>query len=441
MVMLGAGQTALGQDGSAWPGWRGPLATGEAPAADPPIRWSESENIRWKIELPGHGSGTPLVWNDRVFVTTALSVGASEGGGGFFQGLKRRFMGTVGADEIHQYVILAIDRRDGQVVWQQVAREEAPHESRHRTGSWAAPSPVTDGDVLCAFFGSRGLYCYDMHGQLLWDRDFGDMHIRMGFGEGASPALHDDTIVVVWDHEGQSFIAAHDKRTGEERWRSDRDEITSWATPLIVEHDGRAQVVTSGTNRVRSYDLETGALVWNGPGATLNAIPSPVSADGVVYLTSGYRSNELYAVDLDAARGDITDTDAVVWSRDKDTPYVPSPLLHDDVLYLVKSNSGILSAYDVGTGNAHYGPTRLPGVRSVYASPVAASGRIYIVGREGNTSVVAAGTTFEVLASNQLEDGFDASPAVADGEIYLRGKRYLYSIANDSPASRAGGQR
>ena len=201
-----------------------------------------------------------------------------------------------------------------------------------------------------------------MNGHPLWDRDFGDMNIRMGFGEGASPALHGETIVVVWDHEGQSFITALDKRTGEERWRAERDEMTSWATPLIVEHNGRVQVITSGTNRVRSYDLETGMLLWNGPGVTLNAIPSPVAGNGVVYLTSGFRSSELYAVKLDAAQGNITDTGAMVWSLDKNTPYVPSPLLHANILYFTKSNSGILSAYDAETGQLHYGPERLPGV-------------------------------------------------------------------------------
>ena len=424
------GQDTGGQ-GQGWLQWRGPLGTGEAPAANPPVEWSESQNIRWKVEIPGHGSATPLVWRDRVFVVTAIPVGESGTRDGFFQGLVRRFVGTVGATETHRYVVLAIDRRDGRVLWERVAREEAPHEGRHRTGSWASPSAVTDGDVLCAFFGSRGLYCYDMEGRLLWDHDFGDMNIRLGFGEGASPALHGNTIVVNWDHEDQSFIVALDKRTGEERWRTERDEGTSWATPLIVEHEGRAQVVTSATSRVRSYDLETGELLWDGVGVTSNAIPSPVAADGLVYLTSGYRGSQLYAIQLDTAKGDITGTSAVVWSLDKDTPYVPSPLLHDGVLYVIKSNNGILSTYDAPTGRPLYGPERLPGIRSVYASPVAAGGRVYIPSRDGTTLVIAAGPTFEVLAANMLEDGFDASPAVADGEIYLRGQRYLYCIAVD----------
>ena len=287
---------------------------------------------------------------------------------------------------------------------------------------------MTDGEVLCAFFGSRGLYCLDMNGEPLWNRDFGDMDVFMGFGEGASPALHDDTIVVNWDHQGQSFITALDKRTGRERWRMDRDERTSWSTPLIVEHDGRVQVVTSATSRVRSYDLDTGALLWDGEGVTLNAIPSPVAADGLVYLLSGFRGNQLYAVRLDTARGDITGSDAIVWSLDRDTPYVPSPLLHDGILYFLKSNRGILSAYNARTGARHYGPERLPGIRSVYASPVAAGGRLYIPSRDGTTLVIAAGPRLEVLATNTLEDGFDASPAVVDGEIYLRGQQYLYCI-------------
>ena len=192
----------------------GPLATGEAPAADPPVEWSESRNIRWKVAIPGHGSATPLVWSDRVFVVIAIPVGESGANDGFFQGLVRRVVGTVGVSETQRYVVLAIDRRDGRVVWERVALEETPHEGRHKTGSWASPSAVTDGEVLCAFFGSRGLYCYDMEGQPLWDHDFGDMNIRLGFGEGASPALHGDTIVVNWDHEDQSFISALDKRTG-----------------------------------------------------------------------------------------------------------------------------------------------------------------------------------------------------------------------------------
>ena len=201
------------------------------------------------------------------------------------------------------------------------------------------------------------------------------MRIRLGFGEGASPTLHDDTLVVNWDHQGESFITALDKRTGRERWRAERDEHTSWSTPLVVEHDGRAQVVTSATSRVRAYDLETGRLVWENEGVTENAIPTPVAAEGMVFVTGGYSGNQLWAIRLAAAEGDISDTDAIAWSLEEDTPYVPSPLLHDGILYLIKHNRGVLSAFDAVSGRRLYGPERLSGIRNVYASPVAASGR------------------------------------------------------------------
>ena len=341
-------------------------------------------------------------------------------------------MGGIAANEVLRFTVLAFSRHDGRVLWKRVAVEELPHEGTHQTGSFASPSAVADDEQVCAFFGSRGLYCYNLDGRLLWERDFGDMTIRLGFGEGASPVLYGDTIVVNWDHQGQSFITALDKRTGRERWRVERDEQSSWAMPLVVEHGGRAQVVTSATSRVRSYDLETGRLLWEADGLTQNAIPSPVAAGGMVFVTSGYSGNRLWAIRLAAAEGDISDGNAIAWSLDEDTPYVPSPLLHDGILYLLKSNRGVLSAYDAETGHRHYGPERLPGIRNVYASPVAAGGRIYIISREGTTLVIADGPRVNVLATNVLEDRFDASPAVVGDAIYLRGREFLYCIASDT---------
>ena len=415
-----------------WPQWRGPFATGAAPDGDPPSSWSESENVRWKVEIPGYGQASPIVWGDHVFLLTAIPAGpGDDSGNGFFSRLRRRFMGTVRSGDLLNFVIVALDRRDGSVVWERTAATEQPHEGRHNTGSWASGSAVTDGEVVCAFFGSRGLYCYDMDGNPLWDRDFGDMRIRMGFGEGASPALHGDAIVVVWDHEGQSFITSLDKRTGAELWRTDRDESTSWSTPLVVEHAGGVQVVTSATDGVRGYDFETGELLWEGEGVTTNAIPSPVAAGGIAYLMSGYRGNRLYAVDLSSARGDLSRGGGIVWSLDRDTPYVPSPVVHDGILYFTKSNSGILSAYDAASGENLYGPVRLSGIRDVYASPVVAGGRLYVTSRDGATLVARAGPEFEILSMNRLDDDFDASPAVVGEEIYLRGRQYLYCIAVD----------
>lgn len=415
-----------------WPQWRGPHGTGAAPHADPPTTWSESSNVRWKAEIPGLGSATPVIWGDRVFVLTAVSVGDEvSSSDGVFSRLRRRFMGGTGASRVQQFVVMALDRRDGHVVWERVTHEELPHEGRHQTGTWASPSAVTDGEVLCAFFGSRGLSCYDLDGTPLWETDLGDMRIRMGFGEGASPVLYEDRLIVLWDHEGDSFIVSFDKRTGREQWRTPRDEMTSWTTPLVVEVEDGAQVVTSATGAVRAYDVATGRLVWEDEGVTLNAIPSPVSADGVVFVTSGFRGNRLAAIDLALARGDIAGTDAVRWSVDRDTPYVPSPVVHDGLLYLLKSNSGILSSFDTDTGARHYGPERLPGIRSVYASPVVADDRLYVTSREGTTVVLRTGPVLEILATNTLDDQFDASPAVVGGELYLRGARALYCIAAD----------
>jgi len=332
---------------------------------------------------------------------------------------------------MHRFTVIAIDRETGEIAWQRIAREEVPHEGHQApNGTFASGSAVTDGEYLFAFFGSWGLYAYDMNGNLQWDVDLGTRYMRNAFGEGTTPALHGDTLVVTWDHiGGQSFVVALDRRTGDERWRVNRNEIDTWATPLIVEHEGHGQVIVPAMDSVQSYDLETGRIVWRSHGTTMNAIPSPVYADGIVYVMSGYRGNNLQAIRLADATGDITNTDAIIWELDRDTPYVPSPLLYDDGLYVIKSNDGILSVFDPLTGEAHYQRQRLEGVSNVFASPVGASGRVYITGRDGTTIVIRKGRKHEVLASNTLDDGFDASPAIVNDEIYLRGHRFLYAIA------------
>jgi outer membrane protein assembly factor BamB len=406
-----------------WGQWRGPEATGVSRTADPPLEWSETKNIRWKVAIPGRGSGSPVVWGDRVYLMTAVPVGVS----GDAQHLPR---GGVQPRVAHRFVVLAISRRDGKVVWEHTVREEAPHEGSHTdNGTWASSSAVTDGEHLFAFFESKGLHAFTMDGKELWNKDFGDKRMRNQFGEGSTPALYGNRIVVVWDQQGgQSFVVTLDKRTGEELWRVNRSEIDTWATPLIVEHAGRAQVIVPGMNRLRSYDLENGAIVWESAGLTMNPIPSPVAADGMVYATSGFQGNNLKAIRIDGAKGDITGSPSIVWTLDRDTPYVPSPILYDGILYILKTNSGILSAFDAKTGKPHYQGQRLPAVPNVFSSPVGAKGRVYFPGREGTTLVIRNSATFEVLASNVLDDGFDASPALVDNEIYLRGHKFLYSI-------------
>ncbi len=406
-----------------WPQWRGPHATGASQHADPPLAWSETQNVRWKREIPGRGSASPVVWGDRLYLLTAVPKG--------IEGAPPHApRGGARPRGVHRFVVLALDRRDGHVVWERTAREAEPHEAGHPDNStWASSSAITDGEHVIAFFESRGLYVYDMGGTLVWQKDLGDKMMRNQFGEGTTPALYGNYVVVVWDHQGQSFVVAFDKRTGREIWRVNRDEIDSWATPLAVEHGGRAQVVVNGMNRLRSYDLETGKIVWETEGLTMNPIPSPVAGEGMVFATSGFRGNRLRAIRLADARGDVTGSNAVAWTLDRDTPYVPSPLLYNGILYLLKSNSGILSAFDAKTGKPHYQLQRLEGFSEVFSSPVAAGGRVYITSREGTTLVIRHGPKFDVLAKNTLDDGFDASPALVDKEIYMRGYRYLYCIA------------
>ena len=396
-----------------WPAWRGPHRTGVSTSAQPPTEWSETRNIRWKIALPGRGAASPIVWGDRVYVLTAEPADRSADIRG-----------------VNRFLVMAINRKDGKVAWQHTAKEEQPHEGTHREfGTMASPSAVTDGEHLIASFESRGLYAYDMNGKPVWQKDLGDKRMRNEFGEGSTPALHKDKLFVVWDHQGESFIVALNKRTGEEVWRAKRDEIDSWATPLVVEHGGRAQVVTGAMRGVRAYDTETGQIVWETSGLTMNPIPSPVAADGLVILMSGFRGNSLKAIRLAAAKGDITGTPAIAWTLDRDTPYVPSPLLYDGILYFMKSNNAIISAFDAKTGKPHYQAQRidaLPG--NVFASPVGGAGRVYVLGQEGTAVVLKHGPALEVLATNKLDDRFDASPALVGGEMYLRGYKNLYSI-------------
>ena len=422
-----------------WPQWRGPMANGVAPAGDPPIEWAADRNIKWKVEIPGRGSATPIVWGETIFILTAAPTDKRAPGkeatpvetppATAAQAKPRNLQ----PEFVQQFIVIAISRQDGRTLWQKIVREELPHEgwNPNATITWASSSPVTDGQMVFAYFGSRGLYALDMKGNVKWERDFGDMDTG-GFGEGSSPVLDGDRLVVNWDHLGESFIVALDKNTGRELWRTARDEKTTYSTPLIVEHDGKKQVITAGTRKIRSYDLADGRLLWEGPGLTNSCVASPVHANGVVYPMCGYGGSALYAIRLSQAKGDITAApQAFAWKYDRDTPWVPSPLLYGDELYFLKVNSGILSVFNARTGEKLYGEQRLEGVSNVYASPVGVAGRVYIAGRDGGVAVIQRGPQFKLLALNQLDDGFDASPVVVGDEIYLRGRKHLYRISKD----------
>jgi outer membrane protein assembly factor BamB len=403
-----------------WPQWRGPLATGVAPHADPPLTWSETNNIKWKLAIPGEGDSTPIVWGDRVFILSAVPEGdQTAASSGKENGPATKF----------HFTVFCVDRVSGKFLWQKVARETAPHEGRQENNTFASASPVTDGKLVWAFFGSRGLHCYDVDGNLKWEKDFGLMKTKMGFGEGASPAVSGNTLVIVWDHEGDDFIAAFDKTTGAEIWRQPRNEGTGWSTPLIVDYQGHKQVVVNATGKVRSYDLATGQELWSCGGQTVNAIPSPVAEGDLVYVTSGFRGNALQAIRLGQS-GDLAGTDAIAWSHNKSTPYVPSPLLTGNSLYLISGNDAMLSCFNAKTGEPYFERERLEGLRAVYASPVSAGDRVYVLGREGVCAVLKQGPKPEVLALNRLADArSDASIALVRSELFLRTAHHLYCIS------------
>ena len=434
-----AGQPSADWQAS-WPQWRGPNGDGVSAQGRPPTEWSETKNVKWKVKVPGAGYATPVIWKDRVFILSAVNTGRKAerqapensepargpGGGG---GGRRGGGMSMTPTEIYEFVVICLNRADGSTVWTTTVAELLPHEGyKPNDGSFASVSPITDGEHVFASFGSRGLYCLDMKGKVLWKKDLGDMRIKMGFGEGSSPALHGDTLVVNWDHEGDSFIAAFDKSTGEERWRTPRDEQTTWSTPLIVEVDGVAQAIVSATDSVRGYDVATGKQVWESAGLTANVIPSPVTGHGMAYVMSGFRGSSLQAIRL-GKNGKLAGTDAIVWTYDRDTPYVPSPLLYGKRLYFLKSNNPMITCLDALTGAPRFSEERLEGIRGVYASIVGAGGSVYVVGREGTAVVIKDSDRFQVLATNKLDEKFDASPVVVGNELYLRGQENLYCLA------------
>ena len=413
-----------------WGHWRGPAQTGVAPGAAP-VRWSDASNIAWKIEIPGRGHSSPVVWGDRVFVTTAVPTGrkaeppsAPAGRGG------RRGDGGSGAHEEHRFDVLALDRVTGKTVWRQTAATAVPHEGFHATyGSFASNSPTTDGQRVYASFGSRGLFAYDMSGKLLWQRDFNiQMRMFQEFGEGVGPVLDDGRLIVLFDHEGDGgFLATLDAATGREIWRTARTDGTNWAAPLVVRHDGRKQIVVNSPRKVRGYDYESGKQIWETAGLGLNTIPRPVQHGDAVLVMSGFINPRLMAIRL-GREGDLAGTDAIKWTATRGLAYTSSPVLSEGKLYFLTDN-GMVSSIDADTGTPVYQQVRLPKPGSIKASPVAAGGLLYFPTEDGDVVVAKLGPTFDVVATNTLTgQSFVASPAVAAGDIFLRSRTHLYRI-------------
>jgi outer membrane protein assembly factor BamB len=429
-VVLALGHGVLGAGPGDWAYWRGPAVDGMA-VGDAPLRWSDTENVAWKTDIPGQGNSSPVIWGDQIFLTTAIPTGAAAPAAAAATDSPRRGGpgGGSGPQPEHRFDVLSLDRKTGKILWQRTATIAAPHEGAHSTyGSFASNSPVTDGKFVYAFFGSRGMYVYDLKGTLVWKKDFGvQLRMRMAFGEGMGPVIADDKLLLVFDHEGDSFMVALDKATGKEIWRVARAEKTNWAAPLVVDFKGRKQVVVAASNKVRSYDLRDGSLIWECAGLGMNTIPHPVRHDDLVLVMSGYQNPKLMAIRL-GREGDLTGTDAIVWTQTKANSYTPSPVLFDNKLYVL-TDTGMLSCYNARTGEPYYQATRLPKSYSFKSSLVGANGKLYMASENEDVVVVKMGETFEVLATNTMPgETFIATPAIANGEIYLRSKARLYCI-------------
>lgn len=412
--------------GVSWPHWRGPAHNGVADARVP-LTWSDTQNVSWKIEIPGRGHSTPVISGDRLFLTTAIPTGKKsavpEAGG-------PRAGGGAGAGEEHRFEVMAIDRASGKVAWQRTAVTATPHEGYHNTyGSFASNLPATDGKRVYAFFGSRGLFVYDLNGKLLWQKDPGiQMAMRLAFGEGSGVVVDDGRVFLQYDHQGPGAVIALNAADGKELWRAPRSENSSWSTPLVVTHNGAKQLVVTADTKVKAYDVATGKVAWEVAGLGPNPIPQPVQFRDTVLVMSGYRSPRLMAIRL-GRTGDLTGTDAVVWETTRGTSYTGSPALHEGRLY-VFSDNGLLSVFNAATGEPHYMQARLPKPYSVKASPLVAGDRVYLATEDGDVVVVKAGSEFEVLATNTLSgQSFIASPIAAGNDLYLRSRTHLFRIA------------
>ncbi|MEM9412872.1 MAG: PQQ-binding-like beta-propeller repeat protein [Planctomycetota bacterium] len=384
-----------------WRQWRGPLMTGEAPNEKPPTKWSETENVKWKTAIAGLGHSSPVVTGDFIFLTYAKPVGKP---------FPPRPDTAPGAhdnklvDSRYEFFGVAVSKKSGKPLWERKLHSAIPHEGAHLSASLASASPVTDGEKVWFFFGSYGLYCLDLDGKLIWDKSLGRMNSKHGHGEGATPVLYQNKLAINWDHEGDSFVVVLNKNSGEVVWQKEREEVTSWASPIVVEHQNRPQLIIAGTERIRGYDLETGQIIWQCGGMSNNIVATPVHSNGLVFFGSSYEIRRMLAIRLEGASGDITSSDHVVWSKNARTPYVPSPLLVDGHLYFLRHYQGIMTRLEATTGDEPSGPFRIGRMNEIYASPVSANGNIYITDRSGYTAVITTGEEPDNISFNRLNE-------------------------------------
>jgi outer membrane protein assembly factor BamB len=433
VALLIAGAAAAGD----WPQFRGPSASGLGDGANPPVHWDAAKgtNIVWTAEIPGLADSSPVVSGDRIFVTTAISSDAKQT---FRTGLYGD-TDSVNDSSPHKWKVLALDRQTGKIIWEQTAHEGVPKTKRHPKSSQASPTPATDGKIVIAYFGSEGLYAYSRDGKLLWKKDLGLQNAGWFFdpdsewGAGSSPVIYNNSVVVLCDRQKDSFIAAFDLKDGKELWRTSRAEIPTWGTPTIVRGTDHAEIVTNGARAIRGYNADTGKEQWTlGPNSEI-ACTTPVSAQGLIFVTAGYPPVQpIYAIRV-GSTGDLTlkdgkeSSDAIAWSKQRGGVYLPTPIVLNEHLYMV-SNNGILSMYESKTGARVY-QQRIGEGGSFVASPIAAAGKLYVASEDGDVYVIKAGPKYELLAKNVIGEPILSTPALAGDTLIVRGARHLFAIA------------
>jgi outer membrane protein assembly factor BamB len=429
-----------------WPGFRGPSASGVADGQRLPDTWDvkAGQNVAWKVAIPGLAHSSPIVWGDRLFVTTAIS---SRPDVTFKPGLYGE--GTASEDRTAQrWVVMAIDRRTGSVRWQRTAYEGVPREKRHIKATYANATPATDGRHVVAFFGSQGLYAFDMEGTPLWKKDLGVLNTgaydlpEYEWGTASSPVIYKNLVIVQCDTQNESFVLAADIATGRTVWKTVRQELPSWGTPTVyTPRRGTAELVTNASNYIRGYNPDTGAELWRLGGSSKITAPTPVFTDGFIIVASGRAPERPIFAIRPGARGDISlhrdelANGSVAWSKTGRGSYMPTPIIYQDQVYVL-SNQGLLDAYDLKTGQDVY-RQRLPHRGSGFSSsPVAADGRIYLSSEDGDMFVVRGGSEFKVIATNAMGEPLMATPALAGGHMYVRGERHLFAIGHQSITNR-----
>jgi outer membrane protein assembly factor BamB len=465
--LFSLGLTAVGR-GSDWPQFRGPGGSATTAEKGLPGEWGADKNIAWKTSVPGYGWSSPIVWGDKVFVTTAISDKQKKPtagfGGGFGGGRPGGGGGGRGGfgrgrppDEMYRWEVYCLNAADGKVVWKQVATEQKPTISKHSSNTYATETPVTDGERVYAYFGMTGVFCFDMTGKQLWKADLGSYRMGMGHGTGSSPALDDGRLFIQCDNEEKSFLVALDAKTGKELWKTPRPERTGWSTPLVWKNKERTEVVCIGS-RVRSYDPATGKQLWELGGMSGQSKASAVANADMLFVGTGGgfggfgggrfgpreedggggSGRPLFAVKA-GATGDITlksgaeSNDGVAWHLPQGGPGTASPLLYGDYLYVIGDRGGVLTCLEAKTGKQAY-RERLPGARSFTSSPWAYEGKVFCLDDSGTTLVLAAGPEFKVLGKNALGEMCWSCPAAAGGAVFLRTVDHLFCIRNKEGA-------